>query len=75
MDLELAGNVALVTGASRGIMEPEVYAEILALEDAQDYENPCYEELLMRHHYDRACPAHTDGAMAGVRPPQKTVTD
>jgi proline iminopeptidase len=32
-------------------MGPEVYAEILALEDAEDYENPRYEELLMQHHY------------------------
>ena len=32
-------------------MDPEVYAEILALEEAEDYENPRYEELLMAHHY------------------------
>ena len=32
-------------------MDPDVYAEILNLEDAGDYENPRYEELLMQHHY------------------------
>jgi proline iminopeptidase len=32
-------------------MAPEVYAEVLELEDAEDYENPRYEELLMQHHY------------------------
>ncbi len=32
-------------------MDPAVYAEILALEEAEDYENPRYEELLMQHHY------------------------
>jgi proline iminopeptidase len=32
-------------------MDPDVYREILALEDAKDFENPRYEELLMQHHY------------------------
>ena len=32
-------------------MDPDVFAEIIRLEDAGDYENPRYEELLMQHHY------------------------
>jgi proline iminopeptidase len=32
-------------------MDAAVYAEILALENAEDYENPRYEELLVQHHY------------------------
>ena len=32
-------------------MDPEVLAEIRALEAAEDFENPRYEALLMQHHY------------------------
>jgi proline iminopeptidase len=32
-------------------MDPEVLAEIEALEAAEDYENPRYMELLVEHHY------------------------
>lgn len=32
-------------------MPPDVFAEIVELEDAEDFENPRYEELLMQHHY------------------------
>jgi proline iminopeptidase len=32
-------------------IDPEVLAEIKALEAAEDYENPRYMELLMEHHY------------------------
>lgn len=32
-------------------MDPRVFREILQFEDAGDYDNPRYEELLMQHHY------------------------
>jgi proline iminopeptidase len=32
-------------------IEPEALAEIMALEEAKDYQNPRYEELLLQHHY------------------------
>ena len=32
-------------------MDPEVLAEIKGYEDAEDYENPRYMELLIEHHY------------------------
>ena len=32
-------------------MDPAVLAEIKALDDAEDFSNPRYEELLMEHHY------------------------
>ena len=32
-------------------MDPAVYREIRAMEGAEDFENPRYEELLMQHHY------------------------
>jgi len=33
-------------------MDPAVLKEILALEDAKDYQNPRYMELLIPHHYE-----------------------
>lgn len=32
-------------------MPPEVFKEILEIEEKKDFENPRYEELLMQHHY------------------------
>ena len=32
-------------------MDPQALAEIQALEDAEDYDNPRYMELLVEHHY------------------------
>lgn len=32
-------------------MDPAVFAEIMEMEDKQDFENPRYLELLMQHHY------------------------
>jgi len=32
-------------------MDPEVFKEIMALEDAEDFSNPRYSELLFEHHY------------------------
>ncbi|MDZ7807544.1 MAG: proline iminopeptidase-family hydrolase [Gracilimonas sp.] len=32
-------------------MPPEVFEEILKIEEKEDFENPRYEELLMQHHY------------------------
>lgn len=32
-------------------MDPEVFAEIMEMEDKQDFENPRYLELLLQHHY------------------------
>ncbi len=32
-------------------LPPEVLEEVLAIEEAEDFENPRYEELLMEHHY------------------------
>lgn len=32
-------------------MPPEVFQEILEIEEKEDFENPRYEELLMQHHY------------------------
>ncbi|MEM8599145.1 MAG: proline iminopeptidase-family hydrolase [Bacteroidota bacterium] len=34
-------------------LPPDVLAEVRALEDASDYENPRYEELLMTHYYPK----------------------
>lgn len=34
-------------------MDPEVLAEVEALEAAEDYENPRYMELLIPHHYEK----------------------
>ncbi|UJP66604.1 proline iminopeptidase-family hydrolase [Mongoliitalea daihaiensis] len=32
-------------------MPPEVFAEIMKIEESEDFENPRYEELLLEHHY------------------------